>query len=119
METLDVPRSLDDPSDIIPEDSVQLVIRVRADASLTLCDGTTRPRPIEAGAVARELRPRIAEQKTGKVVFVDFDDGVPWKTAVATMDAIRALASDASHDEVKVALRVHKPNELKGFCDEE
>jgi len=118
FETLDVPRALGEP----PDDTVQLVVRVRADASMTLCDGLSRPQPIEPGAVARELRPRIAQQKTGKVVFVDFDEGVPWKTAVAAMDAIRALARDASHDEVKVALLVHadrKPGDPKAFCDEE
>jgi biopolymer transport protein ExbD len=120
METLDVPRDAD--ADIQPADAVQLLVRVRADASMTLCDGQSRPQAIEPGDIARQLRPRIAEQQNGKVVFVDFDDGVPWKTAVATMDSIRALATDVSHDEVKVALRVRgerKPGEPKGFCDEE
>ena len=41
-----------------------------------------------------------------KVVFVDFEDGVPWKMVVATMDSIRKIASDASHDEITVALKV-------------
>jgi hypothetical protein len=40
------------------------------------------------------------------VIFVDFDDQVPWGTVVSTMDSVRSLATDVNHDEVKVALKL-------------
>jgi hypothetical protein len=44
------------------------------------------------------------------VVFVDFDDIVPWNTVVETMDQVRSIAVDANHDEVKVALKIKDAN---------
>jgi len=38
-------------------------------------------------------------------IFVELEDGVPWTEVVTTMDTVRSLASDASHD-VTVALQV-------------
>jgi biopolymer transport protein TolR len=118
METLEVPRKLDENNEQLPEDSILVVIKVKADTSMSFCDGNTDT-PINSNEVAGKLRPKIEAQKNGKVVFVDFEEGVPWKTVVTTMDSIRALASDASHDEVKVALRVkdERPGQPKGPCD--
>src|SRR5262249_45416369 len=58
--------------------------------------------------VAKELRPKLASLHIGKekVVFVEFEEGVPWKNVVGTMDSIRSIATDASHDEIKVALKL-------------
>ena len=46
-----------------------------------------------------------------KVVFVDFEDAVPWNEVVSTMDTIRSLASDVNHDEIKVALKVKEADQ--------
>jgi hypothetical protein len=43
-----------------------------------------------------------------KVVFVDFEDAVPWGEVITTMDTIRSLSTDKNHDEVKVALKIPK-----------
>jgi biopolymer transport protein TolR len=106
METLQVPRNLD--TDEIPDpDASQLTIKVKADLSMSFSDGNTET-PVAASDVAKMLRPKLEALHVGKekVVFVDFEDGVPWKNVVSTMDSIRSLASDASHDEIKVALKV-------------
>ncbi len=106
METLTVPQKACD--DCIPvEGASQLTVKVKADLSVTLDDGAAET-PVAAPELARTLRPKLEALKIGvqKVVFVDYEDGVPWKHVVATMDAIRSLSSDASHDEVTVALKV-------------
>ena len=106
MESLQVPRKIDDTEQPDPNAS-QLTIKVKADMSMALNDGTTEV-PVNANDVARMLRPKLESLHLGteKVVFVDFEDPVPWKTVVGTMDSIRSLASDASHDEIKVALKL-------------
>jgi biopolymer transport protein TolR len=106
METINVPRDIQ--TDEMPDpDASQLTIKVHADLSMTFNDGTTEV-PITASEVEGRLRPKLENLHLGKekVVFVDFEDGVPWKLVVGTMDSIRKLASDASHDEIKVALKV-------------
>jgi biopolymer transport protein ExbD len=106
METLQVPRNLND-EEMPDPDASQLTIKVKTDLSMSLNDGTTDT-PVAAADVAKMLRPKLEAIKLGKekVVFVDYEDGVPWKNVVSTMDSIRSLASDASHDEIKVALKV-------------
>jgi biopolymer transport protein ExbD len=106
METLQVPRQINDNEAPDP-DASQLTIHVKTDLSMSFSDGTTE-KAILAADVAKELRPKLESLHMGKekVVFVEYDDGVPWKNVVTTMDAIRSLASDASHDEIKVALKV-------------
>ena len=107
METLQVPRQLDQDQEVPDPDASQLTIKVKADLSMSLSDGTTEV-PVAASDVAKMLRPKLEALHVGKekVVFVDFEDGVPWKMVVGTMDSIRKIASDASHDEIKVALKV-------------
>jgi len=134
METLEVPRKLDENNEQLPEDAVLLMIRVRADTTMSFCENDKKPSHVTNDDVKKgafrhtvdgtmvDLREKLNQMKNGKVIFVDFDDGVPWKTVVATMDSIRALASDASHDEVKVALRVReelKAGQPKGPCEED
>lgn len=111
METLQVPRNLD--TDEIPDpDASQLTIKVKADGSMSFNDGTNDV-PVAASDVAKMLRPKLEALHVGKekVVFVDFESGVPWKMVVSTMDSVRSLASDASHDEIKVALKVKTKEE--------
>jgi biopolymer transport protein TolR len=106
METLQVPRKINDTEAPDP-DASQLTIHVKADMSMSFNDGTTDV-PVAASDVAKMLRPKLEAMHIGKekVVFVDFEDPVPWKMVVSTMDSIRSLASDANHDEIKVALKL-------------
>jgi biopolymer transport protein ExbD len=130
MEQLTVPRKLDEQNEEVQDDVSQLTIRVDADGKMRFCDGNTGTIDVvEATEVAAKLRPKLEALHAGKkVVFVDFVDNVPWGASaqdfgkpnvISTMDAIRSLANDASHDEIKVALKVrdNKPNATKTPCD--
>jgi biopolymer transport protein TolR len=107
METLEVPRKLDDVNEMPDPNASTLTIKVKADLSVIFNDGD-RDTPIQASDMVRTLRPKLEAMHAGneKVVFVDFEDPVPWNQVVTTMDTIRSLASDINHDEIKVALKV-------------
>jgi biopolymer transport protein ExbD len=107
METLEVPRKIDDQNEMPDPNASTFTIKVKADLSVIFNDGD-RDQPIQASDMVRTLRPRLEAMHAGneKVVFVDFEDPVPWNQVVTTMDTIRSLASDINHDEIKVALKV-------------
>jgi len=107
METLEVPRKIDDKKTPDPN-AMMITVKVKVTLDMVLSEND-KDTSIAAGDLARTLRPKIEEvAKRGneRVIFVDFDDAVPWMNVVQTMDQIRSLASDANHDEVKVALKV-------------
>jgi biopolymer transport protein ExbD len=109
METLNVPRKLDDTQEMPDPNASQLTIKVKNDLSVAFNDGSSEnDTPIQATDIAKMLRPKLESMATSneKVVFVEFEDGVPWNEVVLTMDTIRSLASDVNHDEIKVALKV-------------
>lgn len=109
METLNVPRKLDDTTEMPDPNASQLTIKVKNDLSVAFNDGSSEnDMPIQATDIAKMLRPKLEAMTTSteKVVFVEFEEGVPWNEVVLTMDTIRSLASDVNHDEIKVALKV-------------
>lgn len=107
METLEVPRKLDDINEMPDPNASQLTITVKRDGTMTFNDGD-KDIPIQAVDLAKTLRPKLEAMHAGteKVVFVDFEPEVLWKDVVTTMDSIRSLAADVNHDEIKVALKV-------------
>lgn len=112
METLEVPRKIDNEKEMPDPNASQLTVKVKADLSVVFNDGNVDT-PIQAIDLAKTLRPKLeAMTTTEKVVFVDFDDAVPWSSVISTMDTVRSLASDVNHDEIKVALKV-KEEEAK------
>src|SRR4030095_13193067 len=118
METLNIPRKLDDKNEMPDPNASLFTIKVKNDLGMVFSDGNTETvlGSQDVNALIKLLKPKLESQKTGteKVVFVDFEDGVLWKDVVITMDSIRQLASDENHDEVKVALKVKEdPNEKK------
>lgn len=109
METLQVPRKLDEVNEMPDPNASQLTIKVKNDLSYAFNDGSTEnDMPIKAVDIASTLRPKLEAMTANqeKVVFVEFEDGVPWSEVVFAMDSIRALATDVNHDEIKVALKV-------------
>ncbi len=109
VETLEVPRTVEDGIEVA--DQTSLIIKVKNDLSIAFNDGRSEhDTPISAADIPRTLRPELQALSvtTAKVVFVDFEDGVPWSEVIGTMDTIRGLASDANHDEINVALRVKR-----------
>ena len=108
METLNIPRKLDNEKEMPDPNASLLTVKVRADLNMVLNDGNTDSPPVQISELMRFLKPKLDAQKTGteKVVFVDFDEGVQWRYVVETMDQIRSAATDENHDEVKVALKI-------------
>ena len=106
METLEVPRKITDNEAPDPNASL-LTIKIKGDLSVVFNDGD-KDQPIQAVDMVKVLRPKLEAMHSGteKVVFVDFEDPVPWNQVVTTMDTIRSLAADVNHDEIKVALKV-------------
>ncbi len=107
METLEVPRKIDNEKEMPDPNASMLTIKIKADLSVVYNDGD-KDMPIQAVDMAKTLRPKLEAMHAGteKVVFVDFEDAVPWNSVVSTMDTIRSLAADVNHDEIKVALKV-------------
>jgi biopolymer transport protein TolR len=108
METLQVPRKLDDQNEMPDPNATMLVVKVKASLDIVFTDND-KETPIAASELLKTLRPKLeqaASRGTDKVVFIDFDDSVPWANVVSTMDSIRSLAADVNHDEIKVALKV-------------
>ncbi|HEU0034938.1 MAG TPA: biopolymer transporter ExbD [Kofleriaceae bacterium] len=116
METLQIPRKLDEINEQPDPNASLLNVKVNNDLTITFNDGNT-DQTLQFAELLSKLRPKIENMKAGteKVVFVDFENGVKWSDVIATMDSIRTLATDANHDEVKVALKVkeEKPGEQK------
>ena len=109
METLQVPRKLDDQNEMPDPNASQLTIKVANDLTVSFNDGSSENyTPIKAVDIASTLRPKLEAMQANqeKVVFVEFEDGVPWSEVVGTMDTIRSLAADVNHDDIKVALKV-------------
>jgi biopolymer transport protein ExbD len=112
METLEVPRKLNNEIEMPDPNASQLTITVHTDLSLTFNDGD-HDTPIQFADLVHTLSDKFKNQHVGtdKVVFVDFDDGVQWKSVLSVMDTIRSLAADNAppddnHNEIKVALKV-------------
>jgi biopolymer transport protein TolR len=107
METLEIPRKITD-SEAPDPNATMLTIKVRASGDIVLSENE-KETPILAADMMKLLRPKleaVAARGAERVIFVDFEDAVPWAQVVTTMDSIRSLASDVNHDEVKVALKV-------------
>jgi len=107
METLQVPRKLDDQNEMPDPNATMLVVKVKVDGQMVIDDNGKETTVMPADLI-RTIRPRIDGMKAGteKVVFVDFEDAVPWGEVITTMDTIRSLATDENHDEIKVALKI-------------
>lgn len=108
METLQVPRNIDQDQEMPDPNASQLTVKAKIDGSYEFDDGGGSPITLPASDLLRTLRPKLEAMSAGreKVVFVDFEPAVPWVNVVGTMDTIRSLASDVNHDEIKVALKV-------------
>ena len=103
--TLEVPRKADIEHEDISAVGRQVTILVKADLSITLSNGE-KEEEVTAPDLAKTLRPMLVDKKTDKLVFVDFEDPVPWSNTVEIMDLVRSVAGDADHNEIKVALKM-------------
>jgi len=107
MESLEIPRKIQENEAPDPN-AMMLTVKVLVTGDIVLSEND-KETSITAAELASRLRPKleeVAKRAADRVVFVDFDDAVPWGNVISTMDSIRSLATDANHDEVKVALKV-------------
>jgi len=99
--TIEVPRKLTSQEDPTVA-SKQITVLVRADGTVQISDGRELNKDIQRTELAKTLRPLIEEKKTEKVVFVDFEDAVPYGEAVSAMDTCRGAGAE------KVALKIRE-----------
>jgi biopolymer transport protein TolR len=113
-ETLTIPRDIDSNEEPNP-DQIFISVKLQADLSVVWNDGKGEDSTIQFPELRQKVADRLKDVKPGteKAVFVDFADGVKWNDVVQTMDTIRALATDADKDEIKVALTVCPPEQRK------
>ena len=110
METLEIPRHIQENEAPDPN-AIMLTVKVKVTGDIVFSENE-KDTPIVAAELVRLLRSRleaVAARGAEKVIFVDFEDSVPWANVVATMDQIRSLATDINHDAVKIALKVKEP----------
>ena len=108
METLQVPRKIDNEQEMPDPNASQLTIKAKVGGDYEFDDGNGSPITVPSADLLRTIRPKLEAMSTGteKVVFVDFEPAVPWREVVMTMDTVRSLAADVNHDDIKVALKV-------------
>jgi biopolymer transport protein TolR len=107
METIDIPRKITENEAPDPN-AIMLTVKVKVTGDIVFSENE-KETPIVAAELVRLLRPKleaVAARGADRVIFVDFEDAVPWASVVSTMDQIRSLATDVNHDAVKVALKV-------------
>jgi biopolymer transport protein ExbD len=110
---LDVPRKLNDNEVVTPDQAKVLSVLVKNDLSIVFNDGD-KDTTVSSVDLAASLRPLLDAKKTEKVVFVDFEDQVPWKEVIVVMDTVRGLAVALTQkgtkdwDEIKVALKLRE-----------
>jgi biopolymer transport protein ExbD len=110
---LDVPRKLNDNEVVTPDQAKVLSVLVKNDLSIVFNDGD-KDVTLAFTDLATSLKPLLDAKKTEKVVFVDFEDQVPWKEVITAMDTVRGLAvaqtqkGTTDWDEIKVALKLRE-----------
>jgi biopolymer transport protein ExbD len=111
MVTMEVPRKIG--ADEVPDPAAgpPLVVKMLADLQIEFDDGSGK-KNMKAAELPAVLRPLLERKLGEKVVFIDFENQVPWIEVVNTMDLIRSLSTDSNHEEVKVALKLRPdPND--------
>lgn len=107
--TIEVPRTLE--ADEVSVVTTQISICGNLDGSIDISDGANTE-TVPRGALAKTLRARLEQLAASeKVVFVDFDDNLPWEQVVSAMDSIKGVGKTGSSGErepVKVALKVRE-----------
>jgi len=94
METVEVPPKAEGPT----EPFAYLTVKVRADLGITLVDEGTEIQ-LSGADLPASLREHLRSQV--HIVFVQFEDGVPWRDVVGTVDRVHGVAGD-THVALKV-----------------
>jgi biopolymer transport protein ExbD len=107
METLEIPRKLEDNETVADQNAVMITITVNPGGAVTF-DENGKETQIQFADLLSTLRPKLENWRSSgeKVVFINFHNDIEWGEVISTMDSVRALATDANHDEIKVALKI-------------
>jgi biopolymer transport protein ExbD len=108
--TIEVPRKAE--IDEIPSTSTQISVLGKADGTIELDNGSGKT-SINRVELAKTLRPMIDAIKSEKIVFVDFECGMPYSDVVSVMDTVKSFEKRSKEgsqvvvvDGVKVALKI-------------
>lgn len=94
METVEVPPKAEGPTEPV----AYLTVKVCADLGVTLVDEGTEIQ-LSGADLPASLREHLRSQV--HIVFVQFEDGVPWRDVVGTVDRVHGVAGD-THVALKV-----------------
>jgi biopolymer transport protein ExbD len=100
--TLEVPRKLDDQEDPLKA-SKQITVKVKADGTVIISDGNNED-TVPRTEMTQKLRAMLKDRVTEKIVFVDFDDKLPYKEVIEAMDSIKGVGAE------KIALKMRDEN---------
>jgi hypothetical protein len=96
------------------------VILVKYDGTFVVKEGNTEDKVTGLPTLQKDVLKRLESKKTEKIVFMDFEDDVPYQQVVESMDYIKgteALLSvnkgrpDEEWERVKVALKIREEDE--------
>jgi len=107
--TIEVPRKLDADENPIKA-AKQISVLVKADGTVVISDGAT-DKSYPRVEMPTQLRNMMKDRITEKVVFVDFEDKLPYGEAVSAMDSIKGVGAET------VALKIRDENQAKGEGD--
>lgn len=99
-----VPPELDDL--LTPADQVARPVSIcaRLDGTILVTDESVEE-PIEGAELAATVRPLLEERQSERVVFVDFEGGVPYAQVLGMMNTLKELQRGDDDLVEKVALR--------------
>lgn len=104
--SLEIPPELDE--DEVPADQAGDPITVcgRLDGTVVVAEGTAE-QSVTRGELPGTVRPMLERKQTDRIVFVDFEDSLPYGEAVSIMDALKGLeeGEDSLVDELALRTR--------------
>jgi biopolymer transport protein TolR len=101
--TLEVPRKLDDQEDPTKA-AKQITVKVKADGTVVISDGNNED-TVPRTELTQKLRAILKARVTEKIVFVDFDDKLPYREVIEAMDSIKGVGAE------KIALKMRDENQ--------
>jgi len=90
--TIEVPRELDEQAEVVVA-SNQISVTGKADGTVVVNDGVS-DQTINRNELAKTVGPLLDKKLTEKLVFVDFDDDVPYGEAVSIMDTLKGVGAE-------------------------
>jgi biopolymer transport protein ExbD len=91
--TVEVPRQIDDATEVIAKPSEQITVELGADGRISIVVGSSEE-TVSLAEVAAKLRPALEKKSGDKVVFVDADFEAPYGSVVALMDTVKGAGAE-------------------------